>query len=140
MAPPGRSPSSMRGMPARIRAWPAETLKRKASSRKRGDVSSSGRGIVPPMLLTMMSRRPNSFHAVGEGGHEIEVREVARHDDGAASRCFDLLGHGTQLVLGASGQNDVGPRLRQCHRGGGADVATHMEDRPIRSPGPPGGS
>ena len=64
MAPPGWSPSSMRGTAARIRACPAETLKRKASSKKRGDVSSSGRGMVPPMLLTTMSSRPSSAKAV----------------------------------------------------------------------------
>ena len=61
MAPPGWSPSSMRGTAARTSAWPAETLKRKASSKKRGDVSSRGRGMVPPMLLTTMSSRPNSL-------------------------------------------------------------------------------
>ena len=61
MAPPGWSPSSMSGTAARTSAWPAETLKRKASSKKRGEVSSSGRGMVPPMLFTMMSSRPNSL-------------------------------------------------------------------------------
>ncbi len=87
--PPGWLLSSMRGMPARIRAWPAETLKRKASLRKRGDVSSSGRGIVRHMLLTMMSRRPNSFHAVS-------AREALR------SKCVRLPGTTMARRLAAS--------------------------------------
>jgi len=64
MAPPGWSPSSMRGTAARTSAWPADTLKRKASSKNRGEVSSNGRGMVPPMLLTTTSSRPNSLNAV----------------------------------------------------------------------------
>ncbi len=63
MEPPGWSPSSMRGTAARTSACPAVTLKRKASSKKRGEVSRIGLGMVPPMLFTTMSSRPNSLQA-----------------------------------------------------------------------------
>ena len=124
MAPPGWSPSSMRGTAARTSAWPAETLKRNASSRKRGDVSRKGRGMVPPMLLTMMSSRPNSLcRGLGQRGHEVEVGQVAGDDDGTAPGGLDLLGDISELVLGPGGQDDVGPGLGQGHRGAGPDAA-----------------
>ena len=80
--------------------------------------------MVPPMLLTTMSRRPSSAERrLGQRGHELEVGQVAGHDDGASAGRLHLLGHVAQLVLGAGGQDDVGPRLGQRHRGGGADAA-----------------
>src|SRR5580658_8272870 len=119
MAPPGCSPSSMRGTAARTRAWPAETLKRKASSKKRGDVSSSGRGMVPPMLLTTMSSRPSSVKAVSA---RDAMRSKSVRSPGTAARRLDLLGDLAQLVLRAGGQNDVGARIGQRDRGGSTDA------------------
>ena len=124
MAPPGWSPSSIRGTAARTRACPAETLKRKASSRNRGDVSSSGLGMVPPMLLTTMSSRPSSLKAVSasEAMRSKSVRSpgttMARRP--VASTCFATA---AQLVLGAGGQDDVGTRFGQGDSCGGADAA-----------------
>ena len=76
------------------------------------------------MLLTMMSRRPNSLKAVwaSEAMRSKSVRSPGTTSGPAPGR-LDLLGDGAQLVLGAGGQHDVGPGLGQRHSGGGADAA-----------------
>ena len=60
---------------------------------------------------------------LGQRGDEVEVGQVAGHHDGPTAGGLHLLGDGTQLVLGAGGQHDVGSRLGQRDRGGGADAA-----------------
>ena len=124
MAPPGWSPSSMRGTRGPDQGVAGRDVEAE------GLLQEAGRGVE-------QRPRHGAAHVVdddveaaelvegrlGQGGHEVEVGQVAGHDDGAAAGGLDLLGHGAQLVLGAGGQHDVGTRLGQRHRGGGADAA-----------------
>ena len=65
---------------------------------------------------------------LGQRGHQIDVGEIAHDHHGAATGGLDLRGHLAQLLLGPGGQYDVGPRLGQGHRGGGADTASTPRD------------
>ena len=125
MAPPGWSPSSMRGTAARRSACPdghveAEGLfqeaRRRVEKRPRHGAAHVVDDDVEPAELAV--RR------LGQRGHEVEVGQVARHDDGATPGGLDLLRHLAELVLGAGGQHDVGAGLGQRHRGGGPDAAS----------------
>ena len=69
-----------------------------------------------------------SVGALSQGGHEVEVGQVSRDHDGAASRRFDPLRHLGQLLLGAGGEDDVGTGFGQGHRGGSADAAPTGRD------------
>src|ERR1039458_110481 len=129
IAPPGASPSSIRGTAARTRAWPAPTLKWKASSRKRVEVSSRGRGMLPPRLLTMMSTRPSCSCAVwgSEGIRSTSERSPTtttprrpRPRGGRAPRA--------RVPPGPGGGDDAGARLGQGYRGGGTDTAPTPRD------------
>ena len=124
MAPPGWSPSSMRGT-----AGPHERV--------------AGRDVEAEGLLQEAGRRVEqrprhgAAHVVhddvepaelvegrlGQRGHEVEVGQVARHHDGTPAGGLHLRRHLAQLVLGPGGQHDVGARLGQRHGGGGADAA-----------------
>ncbi len=114
----------MRGTAARTRACPAATLKRKASSRKRGEVSRSGRGMVPAHVVHHdVEPAELAPGPLGQRGHELVVGEVARNHHGPPARLLDLLGHAAQLGFGAGGQHDVRTGLGQGDGGGGTDAA-----------------
>ena len=124
MAPPGWSPSSMRGTAGPDQGVPgrdveAEGLLQEARRR----VEQRPRHRPAHVVHDDVEAAELGEGGLGQRGHEVEVGEVAGHDDGAAADRLDLLGHGAQLVLGAGGQHDVGARLGQRHRGGGADAA-----------------
>ena len=60
---------------------------------------------------------------VGEAGDRVEVAQVGRHDDRLPAERLDLLGHRVELLLRARREHDVGARLGQRQRRGGADAA-----------------
>ena len=128
-------PSSMIGTAARVRAWAVSTLKLNARLMNPVEVSSSGRGVVPPTLLTTMSSRPNtSLRHRRQRGDRVEVAQVRRHDVGAAAQCLDLWRDGSELLFGACRQHDVGARLGKGERRGGPDPPSstrHDCDLPV---------
>jgi hypothetical protein len=77
----------------------------------------NGRGMVPPTLLTTMSRRPKAALAWSASA------ATASTPRGLHLR-RDLL----ELLLGAGGQEHVGPRLGQRDGGRGTDAAARTCD------------
>ena len=65
---------------------------------------------------------------LGQRAHQVDIGEIAHHDHGPPAGGLDLRGHLAQLLLGPGGQDDVGARLGQGHRGGGADAAAAPGD------------
>ncbi len=61
---------------------------------------------------------------VGQRGDGVELGQVGRHRHGLATAVLDLARHLLELLLGASRDHDVGPRLGQGQRGGRPDAAS----------------
>ena len=78
---------------------------------------------MPPTLLTTMSRRPKVvLRRGGERADLVGLVEVGDDDVRLAAGRLDPRRGLAQLLLGARGDDDVGPGLGQRERGRGADA------------------
>ena len=64
----------------------------------------------------------------GQPGGSVEVGQVGRHDHGPAAGLVDPGRDVVELGCGPGRDDDVGARLGQRHRGGGADAPARAGD------------
>ena len=125
MAPPGCSPSSIRGTAARRSAWPAGDVESEGLFEKAGRrIEEGARHGAAHVVDDDVEPAELVVRGLGERRHQVEIGQVAGDDDGATPRRLHVLRHLAELLLRAGGEHDVRPGLSQRHRGTGADAAS----------------
>ena len=93
----------------------------------RGVEQGTGHG-APQVVDDDVNAAQLVLGGLGQRAHEVDIGEIAHDHNGPAPGGLDLHRHLAQLLLGPGGQDDVGTRFGQGHRGGGADATATPGD------------